>query len=92
MFSTRLLSRFALILISKHIFSPRVFEVCKETERWRLFPASLGNRFSLNSDAESYPNKHLDCQGDYIIEVAYYAGKQGEKKSKQRLAVLITVA
>lgn len=81
-----------MILISKHIFSPRVFEVCKETECWRLFPTLLGNRFSLNSDAESYSNKHLDCQGDYNIEVAYYAGKCGEKKSKQQLAMLLIVA
>lgn len=29
---------------------------------------------------------------DYTVEVAYYAGKRGEKNSKQQLAVLITVA
>lgn len=81
-----------MVLISKHIFSPRVFEVCKETEHWRLFSTLLGNRFSLNSDAESYSNEHLDCQGDYNIEVAYYARKWEEKKSKQQLAMLLAVA
>lgn len=34
-----LLSKFTVILISKYMFNPELFEVAKERECWRLFPS-----------------------------------------------------